>query len=91
MDHRLVVDREQLLANTFGHWPQPASRAPGQDDAFHRKTIEDTRYPIGESGTADYRLTLQALAQAFSESCTLRHGYVNAIAVRKLTISESAA
>ena len=35
VDHRLVVDREQLLTNPFGHWPQPAAGPTSEDDPLH--------------------------------------------------------
>ena len=35
VDHRLVVDRNQLFANTESDWMEPGARAPRQDDASH--------------------------------------------------------
>jgi hypothetical protein len=35
VDHRLVVDREQLLAHRAGNRMKSGARAPGQDDPFH--------------------------------------------------------
>jgi len=35
VDHRLVVDGDQLLAGCFGDWPKPAAGSSGQNDAFH--------------------------------------------------------
>ena len=35
VDHRLVVDRHQLLADAQGHRVQPGAGAAGQDDAAH--------------------------------------------------------
>ena len=34
VDHRLVVNRQQLLADGHGHRVQACARAPGEDDAF---------------------------------------------------------
>ena len=36
VDHRLVVDREQLLADRAGQRVQARAGAAGEDDAFHR-------------------------------------------------------
>jgi hypothetical protein len=35
VDHRLVVDRQQLLAHGLGQRMQARARAAGQDDALH--------------------------------------------------------
>jgi len=35
VDHRLVVDRQKLLADRVGDGIEARSAAPGQDDAFH--------------------------------------------------------
>ena len=35
IDHRLVVDGQQLLADAFGDRKEPGTGAAGQDDAFH--------------------------------------------------------
>jgi hypothetical protein len=37
IDQRLVVDREQLLADRQGDRIKPRARAAGEDDAFHRR------------------------------------------------------
>ena len=36
VDHRLVVDRQQLLADDPGQRVEPRARAAGQDDPLHR-------------------------------------------------------
>ena len=36
VDHRLVVDREQLLADDLGQGIEPRAAATGEDDALHR-------------------------------------------------------
>jgi hypothetical protein len=41
VDHRLVVNRQQLLGDCFGHGVEPGAGAAGKDDAFaiHISTI----------------------------------------------------
>ena len=34
--HRLVIDREQLLADPFCDWIEPGSAAAGEDDTLHK-------------------------------------------------------
>ena len=36
VDHRLVIDRQQMLVGDFGEREQTASRTSGQHDTFHR-------------------------------------------------------
>ncbi len=36
IDHRLVIDRQQVLVGDFGKRKQTASRAASQNDAFHK-------------------------------------------------------
>ena len=50
--HRLVVDREQLLADRAGHRMEPRAGAAGENDALHRG-----------SGTADDRPTRVAVTE----------------------------
>ena len=47
VDHRLVVDRDQLLGDAQGDRMQPRARAAGEDDAFHRRTAR--RAPVADS------------------------------------------
>src|SRR5262245_10083241 len=35
VDHRPVVDRQQVLVGDLGEWEQPRSHPPGEDDALH--------------------------------------------------------
>jgi hypothetical protein len=37
VDHRLVVDGDELLAHAQGHGPEPGSRASCEDDALHAR------------------------------------------------------
>ena len=39
VDHRLVEDRQQLLADATGDRPQPRTGAPGEDDPFHAVSV----------------------------------------------------
>ena len=39
IDHRLVVDRQQLLGDDQGHRMQPRAGAAGQDDALHAVSL----------------------------------------------------
>ena len=50
IDHRLVVDRNQLLANTDGDWMEPGARAARQDDASHGAQSRRVSRPLTEVG-----------------------------------------
>ena len=39
MDHRLVIDRQQLLAHALGDRPEPGAGTTGEDDSLHSGTI----------------------------------------------------
>src|SRR5271154_7399005 len=39
VDHRFVVDRQQLLADTHGDRVQPRTRTAGQDDSPHQSVL----------------------------------------------------
>jgi hypothetical protein len=39
VDHRLVVHREQLFADTDGYWPQSRTGASRKNDALHETTL----------------------------------------------------
>ena len=45
VDHRLVVDRHELLGDAPGDGVQPRARAPGQDDALHGGEPNGARHP----------------------------------------------
>ena len=49
VDHRLVVDRQQLLADAAGERVQPGARTTRQDDALHRPNPR-ARRPAGDAG-----------------------------------------
>jgi hypothetical protein len=39
VDHRLVIDRDELLAHRVGHREKAAAGAAGEDDAFPQREI----------------------------------------------------
>ncbi len=43
VDHRLVVDGKQLLAQDASEWVEPSSGAAGEDDALHAFTPSAAR------------------------------------------------
>ena len=45
IDHRLVVDRQQLLADDPGDRIEPRARAAGQDDSLHRLRLHEAESP----------------------------------------------
>ena len=48
IDHRPVVDRQQMLVGDFREREQAAARAARQDDAFHKRSMIATRVQIKE-------------------------------------------
>ena len=62
VDHRLVVDRDELLADAQRHRMQPRARAAGQDDASHEALSMPGRDHIpGDRRCRLHRLELRAL------------------------------
>ena len=53
VDHRLVVDRQELLADGQGYRVEPGARAAGQDDALHVRVSRIALSPsIGHSSSS---------------------------------------
>ncbi len=81
IDHRLIVNGQQLLADHLGQWVQPRARAACENDASHCRTSAATaarpsrspRYvpaPFGPSPCSMYHLTVFASPDAkFSCGC----------------------
>jgi hypothetical protein len=49
VDHRLVVDRHQLLRDALGDGPQPGAGAAGQDDSAHVSQLSDRLQGVVET------------------------------------------
>ena len=64
VDHRLVVDRQQLLADHLGHRVEPRAGAAGQDDALAR------RHGATGSGAAIKVSTTRSSARGQSHGAT---------------------
>ncbi len=42
VDHRLVVDGQELLADRLGDWMEPGAGAAGENDSLHRAPSAET-------------------------------------------------
>ncbi|KFC50841.1 hypothetical protein GY12_19310 [Micrococcus luteus] len=46
VDHRLVVDGDELLRDAVGNGMQPGARAAGEDDALHAVMLSGAEGPV---------------------------------------------
>src|SRR5690606_25771615 len=71
VDHRLVIDRQQLLGDAAGDRIKPRAAAAGEDDAFHRKSLRskyraDVPAPLSMVAAAMRLAPLLPIARATS-------------------------
>src|SRR5271165_4288055 len=59
VDHRLVVDRQQMLVGDLRQRPKPLSKTPGEDNAFHHPGLSLYQATISASPRSKSRLGAQ--------------------------------
>ena len=49
IDHRFVINGQELLGHSFGDGIKPGAAAAGEDDSFHNKTeIDSWSFPVSD-------------------------------------------